>query len=131
MGTFAFVVQVFLIVVGAWAVATLLAAFAYKLSRGYEAKPALSSKLLWSGASVSAFGLLAMQAAINGIAASPFDANASVVYGVLLVVVYVPMGIYLLTWCFDLDSLLHGLRVFVLFHVIPVFAAAMWGLFKD
>jgi hypothetical protein len=93
-----------------------------------------SGSRLWSSAVLAGLFFVVAQAILGGVswaAGAYLDFNPATVFWVTWLVVYAPLAVVFLVWVFDLDNLLQGLSVFVLYLILPVVIQWLLGFVVD
>jgi hypothetical protein len=100
----------------------------------YEENPPLAGKRLWSRSALAGLFFVVLQSLLDGTsyAAGEFLGwNRDAVFWAAWLLVYAPLAVVFLVWVFDLDNLLQGLSVFVLFLILPLFIGLVLGFMLE
>jgi hypothetical protein len=103
-----------------WPLNIPLAALAYKIRQGSQPIPLEPAPFWWRSA-FAALGLAVLSLAVVGLAyllIKGADLPANAVHLVLLLV-YLPIGVWYLLWMFALEDFFQALGVFVLYIAVP------------
>ena len=103
----------------AWPVNILLAALAYKVRLGNAPMP-LEPTSFWLRSTFVGLGLAVSMGATLGVDyfLAGLTDNPGLIHLVLLVA-YLPVGVWLVFWMYELEDMMQGLSVFTLFLLMP------------
>jgi hypothetical protein len=119
-GLFGWTLVVILIVTGAWPVNIPLAALAFKIRLGDKPLP-FATKPFWIRSTFAALGLCVLSFVMLGLAyifTRGLTLPGGPVY-VVLVIGYIPVGVWYMFWMFACEDLLDGLSIFLIYLLLP------------